>query len=586
MTVNLPTEQKFIDQLTETIEANFSNGNFGVAELAEQMGMSHSTLHRKLRAIASQSISQFIRETRLKHAMELLRLQAGTVSEIAFGVGFSSTTYFSKCFHDQYGYPPGDVKRRFITESDDDTGSQMMERSGNLIESIAVLPFDNYSGDDSNAYLVFGMHDTLISELGQLGGLRVISKTSTLCFAGSNKSIKEIANDLGVDAIIEGSVLSVEDTIRLDLKMFSAFPEEKQRWAQTFEMDLSNILKIFSEVIKNIASEIQMKLSPDKQISLDEAREINPESYKAILRGKYNMCQQTPDGVKKGLEYLHQAVLIDPAEPLAYAGLAEGYMDLAHGPFNPGDAYEKAESAVKQAMKLDKYNPEALTGFAELCVFATWKFDLAERYFKRSLELNPNLSRTHYAYAWTLYLFGRNEEAVREQELAMKFDPFNPLMVATTGAIYAYVGRFEDGLREAYRSLEVQKDYPFGYWSIGEIYLELEQYDKAVKAHEKLVEIGPEWTWRLGMTYALTGQREKAEELLVQLENGPIISWTAMGLAALYGTLGRFDEAFKWLTFKPHHLWIPWVACMPMWKSLYDDPRYDEFVKNLNLPKS
>lgn len=584
MTVHLPTEQKFIDRLTEIIEANFSNGSFGVADLAKQMGISHSTLHRKLKSIASQSISQFIRETRLKHAMELLRLQAGTVAEIAFGVGFSSTSYFSKCFHDQYGFPPGEVKNRLVTEPDFGKDSQQIGRSGNLIESVAVLPFENFSGDEGQAYLVFGMHDALISELGQLGGIRVISKTSSLCFAGSKKSLKEIANELGVDAIIEGSVLCVEDTVRLDLKMFSVFPEEKQLWAQTFEMGLGNILKLFGEVIKNIATEIEVKLTPDKQIRIDETREVNPDSYRAILRGKYSMAQQSPDAIQKGLEYLHQAVLIDPAEPIAYAGLTEGYIYLAHGPFNPGDAYEKAESAVNQAMKLDKNSAEILTAFAEVCMYSTWKFDMADRYFKRSLELNPNLSETHYHYAWALYLFGRNEEAITEHELAQKYDPFNPTITAAGGALYSYLGDYERGIREAYKSFEIQKDFSFGYWVLGETYLFLGDHKKAVEFHEKLVEVGPEWAWMLGITYALTGQREKAEKMLNEVENGPIISWTAMGLAALYGALGRYDEAFKWLSFKPHHLWIPWVAVFPMWKPLHVDPRYDEFVKRLNLP--
>ena len=296
----LPSEQQYIDKLIGIVEENFSNNNFGVAALAKGMGISHSGLHRKLKAISKQSISQFIRETRLKRARELLQLQTGTVAEIAYRVGFGSTTYFSKCFHDHYGYPPGEVKKHMNSEPDSDIKTIHFEIPEKKIKSIAVLPFDNYTGDDSQSFLVFGMHDALIGELGQLGAIRVVSKTSVLAYRNSEKTIKEIATELGVDAIIEASVMIVEGKIRIQLKLFNAFPEEKQLWAQTFDVDMDNILKLYGQVIRKVASEIKYTLSPEQQTQLDEIREVNPNSYKAYLRGKYNLYQQTPEGIKKG----------------------------------------------------------------------------------------------------------------------------------------------------------------------------------------------------------------------------------------------------------------------------------------------
>jgi len=169
MTLYLPAEQKYINKLTEIVEENLSNSRFGVAELAKEMGVSHSGLHKKLKTITKKSISQFIRETRLKRAKELLQLQAGTVAEVAYGVGFGSTTYFSKCFHDYYGYPPGEVRKQYPSEFGSAENAIHSEQPGNYVKSIAVLPFDNYTGDDSHSFLVFGMHDALINELGQLG---------------------------------------------------------------------------------------------------------------------------------------------------------------------------------------------------------------------------------------------------------------------------------------------------------------------------------------------------------------------------------------------------------------------------------
>jgi len=585
MTVYLPAEQQYIDKLTEIVEENFSNNGFGVAELAKEMGISHSSLHRKLKAIAKQSISQFIRETRLKRARELLQLQAGTVAEIAYGVGFGSTTYFSKCFHDYYGYPPGEVKKQIVSKPDSVENTDHFGIPENHINSIAVLPFDNYTGDESQAFLVFGMHDALISELGQLGAIRVVSKTSVLAYSNSEKTIKEIASELDVEAIIEASVLVVDEKIRVQLKLFSAFPEEQQLWAQTFEVDMSNLLKLYSQVIKKIASEIQLSLSPEQQTQLDEIREVNPDSYKAYLRGKYNIYQQTPDGVKKGLEYLHEAVRIDPAEPLAYAGLALGYLDIAHGPFNAGDAYVKAESAARQAIKIDKNLAEAQLANAALCMYSSWKFHEAEKYYNRAIELNPNLSLAHYHYAWALFLFGRHDEALVEHELAWKCDPFNPMLTAFFGALSSYLGRYEDAIRLANESFDTLKDCPPAYFVLGETYLAMGKEDMAIEAHQKLAKFAPPWSWVLGYTYVLTGHRDKAEKILYELENSEVNGWNALGLAVMYGALGMYDEAFKWIAYEPHHVWIPWVAAMPMWKPLYSDPRHAEFVKRLNLPK-
>jgi TolB-like protein/AraC-like DNA-binding protein/Tfp pilus assembly protein PilF len=585
MTVYLPSEQQYINKLIGIVEENFSNNNFGVAALAKGMGISHSGLHRKLKAISNQSISQFIRETRLKRARELLQLQAGTVAEVAYRVGFGSTTYFSKCFHDHYGYPPGEVKKHLNSEPDSDLKTVHFEIPEKKIKSIAVLPFDNYTGDEGQAFLVFGMHDALIGELGHLGAIRVVSKTSVLAYSNSEKTIKEIATELGVDAIIEASVMIVEGKIRIQLKLFNAFPEEKQLWAQTFDVDMDNILKLYGQVIRKVASEIQYTLSPEQQTQLDEIREVNPNSYKAYLRGKYNLYLQTPEGIKKGLEYLHEAVRIDPAEPLAYAGLALGYLDIAHGPLNAGDAYVKAESAGRQAIKLDPNLAEAQLVQAEICMYVNWDFHEAEKYFKRALELNPNLSLAHYHFAWALFLFGRNDEALVEHELAWKCDPFNPGIAAFFGALLSYLGRYEDAILQVQKSFDILKDYPVGYFVLGETYLAMGKIDEAIEAHKKLAEFAPPWGWVLGYTYALTGHRDEAVNILNQLENAELSGWNALGLAVVYGALGMFDEAFKLIGYKPHHVWIPWIAAMPMWKPLHSDPRHCDFVKKLNLPE-
>ena len=278
-------EQRLIDRLTEIVEANFSNENFGVNELAREVGLSHSSLHRKLKNISDHSVSQFIREVRLKRAMVLLQKQVGTVAEIAYEVGFGSSNYFSRCFHDYYGYPPGEVRIGIVSKPDSEEIINHLGKSNNHIESIAVLPFDNFTGDDSQAHLVSGMHNALINELSQLGAIRVVSKTSALTYLNSGKTIKEIASELNVEAIIEASVLSADEVIRIQIRLLNAFPDEQQLWAQTFDVDRSDIPNFSGRIIKSIANELQLTYSPNQHnLPLQLTNFIGREKEMQVIR--------------------------------------------------------------------------------------------------------------------------------------------------------------------------------------------------------------------------------------------------------------------------------------------------------------
>jgi tetratricopeptide (TPR) repeat protein len=299
----------------------------------------------------------------------------------------------------------------------------------------------------------------------------------------------------------------------------------------------------------------------------------------------YHLNQLTPEGLEKGLEYLHEAVRIDPAEPFAYAGLALGYLEIAHGPLGTGDDLSKAEAAANQAIKLDTTMAEIYSALGEVYLYKLWEFDKAEAYLLKAIELNPNLAITHYHYAWALYLFGRLEEAIIEHQVAQKYDPFNPLHTAWLGALYCYNGQYEKAIETALESFEIQEDYPVGHYVLGITYLELGRYDDAIQAHQKLVELMPHWKWQLGHTYAVAGQLDKARKILEELEKTPVIPFTAHGRIVVNAALGNYDEAFKWLAHEPHHAWTAWVAVMPELDNLRSDPRYETFIERLNLPK-
>jgi TolB-like protein/Flp pilus assembly protein TadD len=454
--------------------------------------------------------------------------------------------------------------------------------------SLAVLPFTNFTGDADQDWLVAGQHETLINELSkisQVRPLRVISRSTVNSFKNYDKPVPEIAREINVEYLVEASVLSFGDSITLQLRLIQVNPEEDVVWAESCSSDFTNILNLHSGIAGTIAEKMNLELSSEDLEQLIPPRQVNPESYKAYLRGMYHLNKLTPEGLEKGLEYLHEAVELDPGEPFAYAGLALGYLEIAHGPLDPGDALPKAEAAVAQALKLDSSMAEIYAALGEVYLYKLYRFEESEMYFIKALELNPNLALTHYHYAWALYLFGRMEEAIAEHKLAQKYDPFNPLHTAWLGELYYNDGQYEKAIETALESFEIQEDYAVGYIVLGQAYLEMEKTEEAIEAHEKLAELYPWWSYKLGITYYKTGQQEKAEKMLNDLLEDPSIGpFNAWQIASLAAVSGENDIAFTYLNREPHHAFVAWAAVVPVFNNLHDDPRFAEFVEELNLP--
>lgn len=463
----------------------------------------------------------------------------------------------------------------------------LLMRSANTEVSLAVLPFTNFTGDSEQDWLVSGQHETLINELSkisQVKPLRIISRRTVNAFKNYNKTMPELAKEIDVEYLVEASVMGTADSVTLQLRLIEVFPQETVVWAQSCSSDFTNILKLHSNIAEQIAGKMNLEMSTEDIEKIPLARTINPEAYKAYLRGMYLLNQLTPGSVEKGLEQFHKAIEIDPGEPFAYAGLSIAYQEIAHGPLDPGDALDKAEAAAMQAIKLDTTMAEIYSAMAEVYLYKLWEFEKAEQYFLKALELNPNLALTHYHYSWALYLWGRMDEAIIEHKLAQKFDPFNPLHTAWLAALYTFDGQHEKAVETALEAFEIQEDYVVGYYVLGMAYLEMGKVDEAIEAHKTVAEMIPLWSWCLGRTYASIGRVDEAEKILKELEQAPVIPFTAIGRATLNAALGHYDEAFKWLDYEPHHSWAAWTAVMPEFSALRDDPRYAEFLKRLNLP--
>lgn len=454
--------------------------------------------------------------------------------------------------------------------------------------SIVILPFKNLTGKPDLEYLVEGQHDALITELSkisQVKPLRVLSGQTASVFANATRSIPEIANQINVDYIIEGSVLNPGDSIILQLRLIMAFPEEKLVWAQTYTSDIRNIFKLYNNIAGQVAQKIDMSLTPQNLVNLPSPRQINPETYKSYLRGMYNLKQGTPESIKKGFEYLNEAIRIDPADPFAYAALAHGYFETAHGTAAIDDAIDKGTAAAFQAIKLDTTMAETYSTLGAAYLLSLWKLDEAEKYYRKAIYLDPNLAWTHFFYAWTLYLVGEKDEALIQHELAKKYDPFDQDISAQLSFMYTLYGYYDKAIKEALNSLEILKDNSQGLWALGDAYRESGRINEAVETHKKLAEKYPVWIWMLGYTYAMTGKRDEAEKILAEMNKLKVNSWIAYGFIVLNAALNKKDEAFKWLAYEPHHEWLPWVAVLPWFNNLHGDPRFDAFVKKLNFPK-
>jgi TolB-like protein len=455
------------------------------------------------------------------------------------------------------------------------------------IDSLAVLPLENLSGDPEQGYLAEGMHDALITSLAQLSGLkRVIARGSVLRFKGTNTPLRAIAAELKVTALITGAVLRSGDRVRITAQLINP-ATEAQVWAQSYERPLRDVLSLENEIVAAITREVKLQLTPQEKARLAKARPVNPESYEAYLKGMFYLYKKTPEGFTKGLALLEQAIDKDPSDPLPRAGLALAYPIIYHGPGGsvpPKEGFPRAREAALKALKLDDSSSQAHLALAAVATYFDWDWARAEREYRRALELNPNLAEGHAHYCWYLHLFGRNEEALSEARKAEELDPLTPIYTAWVAWLYVNLEQADEAIEESRKSLEIDPNLVDGLYVLGSAYGEKKMFDEAVAAHQKLAAVNPEWRFGLAETYALAGRRDDALELVASMERE---DYSKFGLW-LYGIqtiLGNKKEAFRALeaAFDYHHIFLPWVMRDSPWRS---DPRWQELQRRLNFPQS
>ncbi len=452
------------------------------------------------------------------------------------------------------------------------------------IESLAVLPLENLSGDPQQEYFADGMTEALIVNLGKIGALQVRSRTSIMQYKDVKKPLPEIARELNVDAVVEGTVLRVGEQVRITAQLIHA-ATDTHLWVDSYERDMGDVLALQKEVARAIARKIKVAVTPTEEIRLAGARRINPETYKAYLRGMFYLNKSTPEGTEKGLDYLHKAIAHDPADPLAYGGLALGYVASAHAPGAPPDALPRAEAAALRALELDETLAEAHAALAHIKLYRDWDWPAAEHAFQRALKLNPSLVMTRAHYSFYLHLVGRTDEAFAEIRRVQQVDPLTPLWPAWQGWQYWWAGQYDEAIAEARKSLQLDSDSAVGLYVLGSAYAAKGMYEEAVKAHQRAAVVSRTWKSALGRTYAMAGRQDEARLVLAELKADPT-PWDTWFIAQIYAVMGDNDETFRWLQAAcetPTHPYAPWIRHPPAFKPLHDDPRFHDLLRRINL---
>jgi TolB-like protein/tRNA A-37 threonylcarbamoyl transferase component Bud32 len=455
--------------------------------------------------------------------------------------------------------------------------------------ALAVLPLTNLSGDPEQKYFVDGLTDTLIDDLARVGGaLRVVSRSSTEGYATNPKPLAQVARELGVDAVVEGSVAREGNLVRVTAALIEP-ATEKRLWSERYERNLTSVLALQADIARAVAQAIKGTLSPEEENKLARTtREVNPKVFEAYTKGMFLLNQSTPDAVQKGMEYLHQAVELDPTDPLAYAGLSDGYITLAHGANPPQDAFIRAKAAARTAVELDGALPQAVFAMGAIKGYIEWDWPVGIATLRRTIDLNPSFAMAHYHLAWFLVLQGQMQEAIAEHIKAREADPLNPLMTAWLGELYRWNGQYDLAIAEVRKALELSPKFWPSYFVQGMTYADQGRWDQAIEAMRQAGEADPEAHWAVGAMYARAGRTAEARKMLAELNKEPASSWTALWRGCIYAALGEKDAAFKWLSYEPHHIWTPWLFSKEwqmFMKPLYGDPRFRGMQRKMNVPE-
>ena len=457
-----------------------------------------------------------------------------------------------------------------------------------LIRSIAVLPLANLSGDPDQEFFSDGMTEALITDLAKVHALKVISRTSVMRYKGSSKSLPEIARELGVDAVLEGSVLRAGDDVRITAQLIHA-ASDTHLWADSYHRRLSDILALQSKVARSIVAEVKVKLSLEEEVRLTPERSIDPRAHDEYLRGRYHLNRITVEGTETAMGHFRKAVEIDPTHAAAHAGLADAYLFLGtwFKTLPVDEAIPLGKAAAKNALELDQTLVEAHASLGYVAMNYDWDWRAAEREYQLAIEVSPSYSIVHMYYSWCLAAQSRGEEALSEIQLAHRLDPLSAWVGTCVAApLYWTTDRYDEAIEACGRALELAPGFPLANWMLGQSFAAKEMYGEAVEAFRATLPFGKEYLGWLGYALALSGDTTQAAVILEELKelrrHGQA---SADDIARVHIALGQLDRAFEWLdkALDERALYVVYLKVDPSYEPLRSDERYRSLLERIGL---
>ncbi len=452
------------------------------------------------------------------------------------------------------------------------------------VQSLAVLPLQNLSDDREQEYFSDGMTDALISDLGTIGALRVISRTSVMNFKGSNKPLPEIARELNASHIVEGSVLRAGEQVRITTRLIDA-ANDRQIWSQSYERPLKDVLSLQSDVAQAIARAVKINLKSEERTRLAGRRAVNPEAQDAFFRGRFHISQGSPDGIRKGIDYYKKAIEIDPGYAPAYAGLADAYMRVAWGDgAPPKEAMAQAKAAILRAMQLDD-TLDSVVAIHGAYSLNAWDWPQAKGSLERALALNPSGPGRHSHAYYLINVEGDLDGALADANLEMERDPMRLQTHVLPAILYYHARRYDEAIEQCRKVIELNPDYPLARLFMGRAYAEKGMHEEAIVELKKAIRAGgvdgrPKSY--LGYAYALAGMRTDALSALKELDG---LSERSHSRAVIHTGLGDKEQAFVWLerAYQEHDPKLICIKVDPVWDPLRSDPRFQDLLKRMNL---
>jgi eukaryotic-like serine/threonine-protein kinase len=456
------------------------------------------------------------------------------------------------------------------------------------IRSIAVLPFQNAGADPNSEYLSDGITESIINDLAQIPGLRVMARSTVFRYKGNDVDPKKVGRDLKVDTILTGILEQRENQVVIHTELVKV-ADGSQLWGENYRRSFADVLPLQEEISRKIIERLRLRLSPAQQERFAKSHQTNTEAYHLYLKGRYNWNKRNPDGLKTGIKFFEQAIEKDPTYAMAYAGLADSYAMLGNYDLLPKrEALQRAKGAAAKALEINEQLPEGHTSLAYI-YFHNWQWVDSENEFKRAIELKPGYSTAHHWYANLLQITGRQDEGIAELKIAQDLDPLSIIINVALGVHLYAAHQYDQAIQQLQRTLDFQPNFVFTHATLGQVYSQKAMYQEAIEELQKAIDLSDgaaDYQADLAYTYAISGKQNEAKTILDQLNQRQTREYVSpVYLALVYAGLGDHDKAIQWLQkgYQERSDAITFIKVEPRFDSLRGDVRFQELLRLMGL---